>query len=124
LTLVATVLSRPSDTRIVCDAGWKSLAVYPVAPRLRGELPVVSLAHSAEHLTITLHRPNVEPAIGDQLQFDVGYADATTFLHRSLHGSCSGQPDAQFEFVPAHWGQAHRGLPAPLATTGERKHGH
>ncbi len=124
LTLVASVLSRPSDTRIVCDAGWKSLAVYPVPPRLRGELPVAAMAHSAEHLTITLQRPSAEPAIGERLQFEIGYADATTFLHRSLHGCRFGEPDAQFELVAAHWAQAQRGLPAPLAPTGESKHGH
>ena len=32
LTILTTVASRPTPTRIVCDAGWKSMAVHPTLP--------------------------------------------------------------------------------------------
>jgi len=85
LTLHATVLARPTPQRIVCDAGWKTLPFYPVAPRASGLSEVLHMAPAAEHLSLTLAHAAGQPAIGDRIVFEPGYADAITFLHRSMH---------------------------------------
>lgn len=86
MRLRASVLARPTPTRIVCDAGWKSLAVYPKAPRVLGIAGAARIAHSASHLTLELDAGAVSPAIGAPIEFDIGYADATVFLHREIVG--------------------------------------
>ncbi|MDM0002744.1 alanine racemase [Variovorax sp. J22P240] len=86
MRLRASVLARPTATRIVCDAGCKSLAVYPKAPRVLGMACAARIAHSASHLTLELEAEASSPAIGAPIEFDIGYADATVFLHREIVG--------------------------------------
>jgi D-serine deaminase-like pyridoxal phosphate-dependent protein len=86
LSLRASVLARPSPTRIVCDAGWKSLAVHPKAARARRIQGVAHVAHAASHLTLEVESACANPRIGETVDFDIGYADATTFLHREIIG--------------------------------------
>jgi D-serine deaminase-like pyridoxal phosphate-dependent protein len=97
LCLWATVVARPTPRRIVCDAGFKSLAVYPKAPRPLGLAGVESLAHAAEHLSIGLKQDAAAPAVGERIAFEIGYADATTFLHRELLGFRGEQKPIRFE---------------------------
>ena len=54
LSILTTVVSRPTPTRIICDAGWKSMAQQPAlpVPQDLGEIKAVKL--SAEHTTIEL----------------------------------------------------------------------
>ncbi len=91
LTVLTTVISRPTSTRIVCDAGWKSMSRVPTLPEpLRlGELKSVGL--SAEHATLELAAPNPVPRVGDPVEFVVGYSDATVFLHDHLYGVRDGR---------------------------------
>jgi D-serine deaminase-like pyridoxal phosphate-dependent protein len=91
LTILTTVVSRPTATRIVCDAGWKSMAQQPAfpAPRDIGEVQRVAL--SAEHATIELAAPQPRPAVGDRVEFVAGYSDATVFLHDTLYGVRAGR---------------------------------
>lgn len=90
LTLVATVLARPTPTRIVCDAGWKTLPFYPLPPRAPGLSEVLHMAPAAEHLSLTLAHGTGLPAIGERIVFEPGYADAITFLHRTMHVTRAG----------------------------------
>ncbi|VWX61774.1 Alanine racemase domain-containing protein [Burkholderiales bacterium 8X] len=113
LTLRSTVLARPTARRIVCDAGWKSLAVYPTAPRPVGLPAGCTLAHSAEHLAITLPADADSPAVGERIDLQVGYADATTFLHRLIVGFRGDRLETQFELA---------GTPSSMATTGASNH--
>ena len=84
LTLRATVLSRPSQRRIVCDAGWKYHGYHPTLSQPIGLPGAVQLAYSAEHLTLDCDRDMLAPRVGDPIDFAVGYADSTVFLHRQL----------------------------------------
>ncbi len=91
LSILTTVVSRPTPTRIICDAGWKSMAQHPAlpAPRHLGEIKAVKL--SAEHATIELAAPAVAPAVGERVEFVAGYSDATVFLHDYLYATRQGK---------------------------------
>jgi D-serine deaminase-like pyridoxal phosphate-dependent protein len=90
LTLIATVTSRPTATRIVVDAGKKSMSGDAAMP-LPIDLPAVrGLRLSAEHATIELEAPSERPRIGDRLEFIVGYSDTTVHLHEEVVGIRQG----------------------------------
>ena len=91
LSILTTVVSRPTATRIICDAGWKSMAQQPAlpAPQDLGEIAAVKL--SAEHTTIELAASNFTPHVGDRVEFVAGYSDATVFLHEYLYGIRGGR---------------------------------
>ena len=91
LTILATVTSRPTPTRIICDAGKKTMSGDAAKPRLLLEAPVKSLGLSAEHATIEVAAPSHTPAIGDKVEFIVGYTDTTTMLHEELFGMRDGR---------------------------------
>ena len=91
LTVLTTVLSRPTPTRVVCDAGWKSMARVPMLPEPLGVGEVTSLALSAEHATLELAGASAVPRVGEPVEFVVGYSDATVFLHDELYGTREGQ---------------------------------
>lgn len=91
LTVWTTVISRPTPTRLVCDAGWKEMGRHPNLPEPLGVGEVKSLTLSAEHGTIELAHPADRPGVGDRLEFIVGYSDSTVFLHDHLYGLRGGQ---------------------------------
>jgi D-serine deaminase-like pyridoxal phosphate-dependent protein len=91
LTILTTVVSRPTPTRIVCDAGWKSMAVHPTPPSPLGVGELRSLAVSAEHATIERVQAGPTPAVGERVEFVAGYSDSTVFLHDELHGVRAGR---------------------------------
>jgi D-serine deaminase-like pyridoxal phosphate-dependent protein len=90
LTVLTSVVSRPTATRIVCDAGWKSMSRVPSLPEPFGVAGVKSVALSAEHATVELAGATAVPRVGDRLEFVVGYSDATVFLHDHLYGVRAG----------------------------------
>jgi D-serine deaminase-like pyridoxal phosphate-dependent protein len=91
LTILTTVASRPTLTRIVCDAGWKSMAVHPTLPAPLRVGEVRRLNVSAEHATIELAAPSASPAVGERVEFVAGYCDSTLFLHDELYGVRDGR---------------------------------
>jgi D-serine deaminase-like pyridoxal phosphate-dependent protein len=100
LTVLTTVVSRPTPTRIVCDAGWKSMSVTPVPPEpldLGGAIESVRI--SAEHATIELTAPRATPVVGDRVAFVPGYSDSTVFLHDRLHGVRGGKVEATWPIL-------------------------
>lgn len=90
LVLRATVMSRPTARRIVCDAGWRAMGVYPTPPQPVGLPGTTHIAHAAEHLTLTCEHDVFGFGIGDRIDLEVGYADATVFLHDAIHGIRNG----------------------------------
>ena len=93
LTLVATVLSRPSVRRIVCDAGWKYHGYHPTLSQPLHLAGAAQLAFSAEHLTLDCDTDEAAFAVGERIEFAVGYADSTVFLHRELFAMRDGAID-------------------------------
>jgi D-serine deaminase-like pyridoxal phosphate-dependent protein len=94
LTILTTVVSRPTATRLVCDAGWKSISAYPRMPEPVGLGPVTRVALSAEHATVELAEAAEAPRVGDRIVFVPGYTDSTVFLHDELHAVRDGRVEA------------------------------
>lgn len=84
LSLWATVISRPTVRRIVCDAGWKYHGYHPTLSQPLHILGVLHLAYAAEHLSIDCEQDVTDFKVGDRVQLAVGYADSTVFLHREI----------------------------------------
>jgi D-serine deaminase-like pyridoxal phosphate-dependent protein len=94
LTLLATVTSRPNPTRIVLDAGKKSLSSDTAMPQPIGLPEIANLRLSAEHMTIELAGPSLEPRVGGQVEIIVGYSDTTVHLHDEIIGIRNGRVEA------------------------------
>ena len=89
MTVLSTVTSRPTPTRIICDAGKKTMSSDAGVPEAMG-LEVESTGFSAEHGTINLKKPEESPRIGDLIEFIVGYSDTTVVLHDTMIGIRNG----------------------------------
>ena len=102
LTVLTTVTSRPTPTRIIVDAGRKAMSGDAALPAPRGIPPVGLVKLSAEHTRIELEQPNAEPGIGDKIELVVGYSDTTVHLHEEIVGVRGGR-------VESVWRVAGRG---------------
>lgn len=101
LSLCATVISRPTARRIVCDAGWKYHGCYPTLSQLSNIPGVSRLAYAAEHLSIDCEDDVTGYAVGERVELAVGYADSTVFLHREIFAMQHGEI-ADVLTLPAH----------------------
>ena len=90
LTVLSTVTSRPNPTRIVTDAGRKTMSGDTAMPQPRGLTGVKSVSLSAEHGRIELEEPNLDLKVGDKLEWIVGYGDTTVCLHDVMYGIRDG----------------------------------
>jgi D-serine deaminase-like pyridoxal phosphate-dependent protein len=102
LTVLATVTSRPTATRIVVDAGKKTMSGDAAMPEPVGLPPVRAMKLSAEHAKIELERPSGAPKVGDKIEFVVGYSDTTVHLHEEIVATRAGR-------IEAIWRVAGRG---------------
>ena len=84
MTVIATVVSRPTSTRIIVDAGHKTMNGTPSAPRPLGLENGARVKLSAEHGTVELSEPDDRLKVGDKLEFIVGYSDFTTYVHEEM----------------------------------------
>ena len=81
LTVLCTVVSRPSIDRAVLDAGRKAITAELHSPVVKGFPDARVIMHSAEHIVLELGPDSRNLRIGDPLELIVGYADFTTLLH-------------------------------------------
>ena len=93
-TILATVTSRPTPTRIICDTGKKTMSSDGAKPRPLLSSTVRSVGLSAEHATIELDEPATTPEVGDKIEFIVGYTDTTVHLHEELYAVRDGLVEA------------------------------
>jgi D-serine deaminase-like pyridoxal phosphate-dependent protein len=93
-TILATVTSRPTPTRIICDAGKKTMSSDAALPQPVLNAAVRSVGLSAEHATIELEVPSATPQVGDKIEFVVGYTDTTVHLHEELYAVRDGRVEA------------------------------
>lgn len=87
LTVMSTVTSRPTRTRILVDAGRKAMSVDVALPRPKTIERIASATLSAEHGRIELQEPSETPRIGDKVEWIVGYGDTTVCLHDAMVGT-------------------------------------
>ncbi|MDQ6671874.1 MAG: DSD1 family PLP-dependent enzyme [Chloroflexota bacterium] len=98
-TILATVTSRPTPTRIICDAGKKTMSSDGAVPQPVLNTPVQRVGLSAEHATIELQVPSTSPQVGDKIEFIVGYTDTTVHLHEELYAVRDGRVEAVWPVV-------------------------
>jgi D-serine deaminase-like pyridoxal phosphate-dependent protein len=91
LTVLTTVSSRPTPTRIIVDCGRKAMSGDAAMPAPSGLPPIAGLRLSAEHTKIDLAHPSDVPKIGDRIEFVVGYSDTTVHLHEEIVGVRGGR---------------------------------
>ena len=86
LTVLATVVSRPTRERAVLDSGRKTLNPDVGTPFVlhHDDAQVVRL--SAEHCELKLGPKSQDLKIGDKVEIVIGYGDLTTMLHDEFHG--------------------------------------
>ena len=94
LTVLSTVVSRPTPTLIVTDAGCKTMSQAAALPRPLGIAGVKSVGLSAEHGRIALEEPSSALEVGDKVTWIVGYADTTVCLHDEMFGIRDGVTEA------------------------------
>jgi D-serine deaminase-like pyridoxal phosphate-dependent protein len=99
LTLLATVTSRPTPTRIICDAGMKAMSDGRIAPRPLGVPDVAAVALSAEHGIITLTAAHDRPRVGEKIEYVIGHSDSTVVLHDELWGIRDGLVEARWPLL-------------------------
>jgi len=91
LTVLATVVARPTPTRVILDAGKKTMSNDAAAPRPLGVESSKPVGLSAEHTTVVLDAPSDMPKVGDKMQFVVGYSDTTVHLHEKIQAIRNGR---------------------------------
>jgi D-serine deaminase-like pyridoxal phosphate-dependent protein len=94
LTVLSSVTSRPNPTRIVCDAGKKTMTGDTAMPRPLGLGEVTSVRLSAEHATIELAAPDTTLRVADPLAFEIGYSETSLALHDWLYAARGGRIEA------------------------------
>ena len=94
LTVRASVTSRPTPTRIITDAGKKTMSADAAPPEPVGLPPVEDLFFAAEHGRINLVEPSHRPKVGDAIEYIVGYSDTTVCLHDQIYGIRNGMVEA------------------------------
>jgi D-serine deaminase-like pyridoxal phosphate-dependent protein len=99
LTVLATVISRPTPNRVVLDAGFKTMSSEHGAPRPLDVPGVEVVRLSAEHTRLELREPNHRLRVGDRVEFIVGYSDSTVFLHDELYGVRDGRVEVVWPIV-------------------------
>ncbi|NKB67306.1 MAG: DSD1 family PLP-dependent enzyme [Candidatus Latescibacteria bacterium] len=98
LTVLATVTSRHQD-HIVTDAGFKTMSSYHQAP-VPLHRPELSLNYlSAEHGVLDIAKGHQGPAVGEQVEFLVGYSDSTNVLHDRFLGLRQGQVEIVWDIL-------------------------
>ena len=84
LTVLCTIVSRPTPDRAVLDAGRKAITAENHTPLVKGYPDANVVMHSAEHIVLELGSESRNLKIGDQVELIVGYADFTTPLHNEF----------------------------------------
>ena len=85
LTVLATVISRPSLERAILNAGCKRISPHVQQPTVKGFPNAEVIQLSAEHGKLLLKGASKDLRIGDRVELLVGYSDHTTLLHSQFH---------------------------------------
>ncbi len=98
LTILSTVISRPTPTRAVVDAGLKSLSIDSGMPEPRGLSGIMYRPGGDEHGILTWGRDDMEVnlplEVGDRLEFVPSHIDTTVNLHDTYYAYRDGKLEA------------------------------
>ncbi|MEK9725909.1 MAG: DSD1 family PLP-dependent enzyme [Rhodospirillaceae bacterium] len=107
LYVLARVMSRPADTRMVLDAGHKTCAIDSGPPEVAGLEGAEVKGLSDEHTVVDLTRVNDRPGWGETVLLIPGHCDPTVNLHD--HYVCVRSLGTPAATVEAVWPVAARG---------------
>ncbi|NLE59919.1 MAG: DSD1 family PLP-dependent enzyme [Planctomycetes bacterium] len=99
MTCMSSVASRPTPTRVVTDAGRKTMDFLIQEPKPLGCGEVTHVHPSAEHGQFDLVEPNVKPGLGDKVEWSVGYTDPTVCMHDEIYGIRDGRVEVVWPIV-------------------------
>ena len=86
-TILASVISRPTQDRAVIDCGMKALSTDQWPPIVKAASGLTVASASDEHLTITLEsEKSRQLRPGDKVELIPGHNDTTVNLHTHLFG--------------------------------------
>ncbi|MBA2396286.1 MAG: DSD1 family PLP-dependent enzyme [Ktedonobacteraceae bacterium] len=96
LTVLTTVISRPTPTRAVIDAGLKSLSIDSGMPEPKGVPGVIYLPGGDEHGILTWEEREGNPPleVGDRIEMIPSHIDTTVNLHDYYYAYRDGQLEA------------------------------
>ncbi len=98
ITVLATVVSRPSPQRAILDIGQKSISQHQTPPILRDYPDCQVVRLSAEHAIIAVDPGNSLP-IGEKVHVIPGYSDFTFVLHDRVLGVRQGHVAAAWDLL-------------------------
>ena len=82
----SSITSRPTGKRVITDAGFKSLPCWIEKPLPLNLNQLENVSMNSEHGILTLKEDNDILMVGDKIDYQVGYGDATVFLHDTIYG--------------------------------------
>ena len=85
LTVLATVISRPTEHRVILDCGAKTLAGDHGSPAIVGMPPATRCGLSEEHSIYTYDEPVRNLAVGSKVRVITGHCCGTVNLHDQYH---------------------------------------
>ncbi len=91
LSVLGTVISKPSKQRFVLNIGLKEISGERGLPQLRNCEGAQVRRLNAEHAIAEILDPNLAVEVGDRLELWAQYSDATVNLHRQMYGLRNGQ---------------------------------
>jgi D-serine deaminase-like pyridoxal phosphate-dependent protein len=86
LSVLSTVVSRPTKNRAILDAGRKAHFPDFTTPLVKDFPDAEVVVTSAEHCELKLSGESLNLRIGDKIELIPGYADFTTVLYDQFYG--------------------------------------
>ncbi|HEX4206897.1 MAG TPA: DSD1 family PLP-dependent enzyme [Ktedonobacteraceae bacterium] len=94
LTILSTVISRPTPTQAVVDAGLKSLSTDSGMPEPRGLSGIAYQPGGDEHGILRWAKGTVQLEVGDRIELIPSHIDTTINLHDSYYAYRDGTLEA------------------------------
>lgn len=97
LSVLATVVSKPTSTRVIVDMGWKACSVeYQIfgwqgMPQPKSLSGVEYWVGGDEHGVLTIKDSGLKLNLGDKIEFIPSHCDTTVNLHDRFYGMRNGQ---------------------------------
>lgn len=99
LTVLTTVISKPSGLRLVADAGVKAIDTENGLPGIKGIPGLRVKTLHVEHALLEIEGASVSPEVGDTIEFWVNCLEPTVALHSCIYGVRNGEVEEVFQIV-------------------------
>ena len=99
LTILTTVISKPSLNRAIVDAGWKSVSTDNGQPILKEVEGVEYHTAGDEHGVLTPKSPSREIKFGSQLELYPSHCCTTVNLYDKLYGIRDGEVEVTWDIL-------------------------